>query len=946
HGFALTDPGTDLVGALDQANYCIWCHTQGKDSCSKGLKERPSPEAPHKVMFKKSAFGVTLAGCPLEEKISEFHTLKAQGQAISALAVIVIDNPTVAATGHRICNDCMKACIYQKQDAVDIPQVETRALKDVLELPFGFEIYSLLTRWNPLNLSRPYPRAATGRKVLVVGLGPAGYTLAHHLLNDGHTVVGIDGLKIEPLPEALCGLRPDGSRTAFEVLRDIRSIAEPLDQRILAGFGGVAEYGITVRWDKNNLKLIRLLLARRDEFAHFGGVRFGGTIDLNDAVALGFDHIALCMGAGKPTTLDVPNGLARGVRSASDFLMALQLTGAAKRDSIANLQLRLPVVVIGGGLTAIDAATESLAYYVVQVDKFLHRYERLADTTGEDEIRDRWDDLDREIAEEFLAHARALRAEREAARREARPARIAELLRHWGGATIVYRRRLIDSPSYTLNHEEVEKALEEGVSFIEAMSPAGIEVDNFGAVKGIRFHRQRLGEDGKWSAEGEHWMSAHTVLVAAGTSPNTVLAREDPVHLGLDGKYFRSCDEEGRPVKPAYATAKPQSADVLLTRLDSGRFVSFFGDLHPSYFGNVVKAMASARQGYPRISRLLERNPAASALPSREFFARLSRDLLATVHAVYRLTPNIVEIIVKAPAAARRFRPGQFYRLQNFETLSKRVANTRLHTEGLALTGAWVDAQQGLVSCIVLEMGGSSNLVATLAPGEPVILMGPTGMPTEIVSGETVLLAGGGLGNAVLFSIGQAFKAHGSRVLYFAGYKKVIDRYKVDEIEAAADVVVWCCDEEPGFQPRRPQDRAFVGNIVQGMEAYATGRLGEALIRTEEVDRIIAIGSDRMMAGVAKARHDVLKQHLKPSHCAIGSINSPMQCMMKEICAQCLQLHRDPRTGKSSVVFSCFNQDQPLDAVDFGSLNERLKQNALQEKLTAQWLAHCARPTM
>ena len=35
-GFALTDPGTDLTGALDQANYCIWCHNQGKDSCSRG----------------------------------------------------------------------------------------------------------------------------------------------------------------------------------------------------------------------------------------------------------------------------------------------------------------------------------------------------------------------------------------------------------------------------------------------------------------------------------------------------------------------------------------------------------------------------------------------------------------------------------------------------------------------------------------------------------------------------------------------------------------------------------------------------------------------------------------------------------------------------------------------------------------------------------------------
>ena len=56
--------------------------------------------------------------------------------------MICVDNPMVAATGHRICNDCMKACIYQKQEPVDIPQIETRTLKDVLALPWGFEIYA------------------------------------------------------------------------------------------------------------------------------------------------------------------------------------------------------------------------------------------------------------------------------------------------------------------------------------------------------------------------------------------------------------------------------------------------------------------------------------------------------------------------------------------------------------------------------------------------------------------------------------------------------------------------------------------------------------------------------------------------------------------------------------------------------------------------------------
>jgi hypothetical protein len=163
----------------------------------------------------------------------------------------------------------------------------------------------------------------------------------------------------------------------------------------------------------------------------------------------------------------------------------------------------------------------------------------------------------------------------------------------------------------------------------------------------------------------------------------------------------------------------------------------------------------------------------------------------------------------------------------------------------------------------------------------------------------------------------------------------------VTDIEAAADTVIWCCDEAPGFKAGRPQDRSFVGNIVQAMDAYAEGRLGAPSIRLEDADRLIAIGSDRMMAAVARARHDVLRPHLKPKHLAIGSINSPMQCMLKEICAQCLQPQQDPETGATSYVFSCFNQDQPLDRVDFKGLNERLKQNSLAEKLSAGWLRRC-----
>src|SRR6185295_10847236 len=150
------------------------------------------------------------------------------------------------------------------------------------------------------------------------------------------------------------------------------------------------------------------------------------------AFELGFDHVALCAGAGKPTVIPMNNGLARGVRQASDFLMALQLTGAAKASSLANLQLRMPIVVIGGGLTAIDTATESLAYYVVQVDKFLDRYQKLAAEKGEAAVRAEWNAEETATADEFMEHARAIRAERESAAREGRDANLIALLHSWG----------------------------------------------------------------------------------------------------------------------------------------------------------------------------------------------------------------------------------------------------------------------------------------------------------------------------------------------------------------------------------------------------------------------------------------------------------------------------------------------------------------------------------
>ncbi|HEX8128675.1 MAG TPA: FAD-dependent oxidoreductase [Pyrinomonadaceae bacterium] len=964
-GFGLTDARASGREVLDEVHYCLYCHERDKDSCSKGLHERDGS-------LKRNPLGIALEGCPLDEKISEMHVLQRDGDSIGALAIVMIDNPMCPGTGHRICNDCMKSCIFQKQEPVNIPQAETGVLTDVLALPYGFEIYALLTRWNPLNAKRPHALPYNGRNVLVVGLGPAGYTLAHYLLNEGFGVVGIDGLKIEPLNAALTG---DGGSRVPRAVADIGEIESPLQHRVLAGFGGVSEYGITVRWDKNFLTMIHLALARRAGFRFYGGVRFGGTLDIEDAWALGFDHIAIATGAGRPTIVEMRNNLMRGIRKASDFLMALQLTGAFKADALANLQVRLPAVVIGGGLTAIDTATELFAYYPVQVEKILARHEALGAEFGEEEIFARFDAEERGVYEEFIAHGRAVRGERERAEAAGELPNFVPLVREWGGVSIVYRKRLQDSPAYRLNHEEVVKSLEEGISYIENMSPVEAVADEHGAVAGLAFERMRQdAETRKWKASGELVrLPARTVCVAAGTSPNTIYEREQPGTFKLDewGEFFaphkierNGGGDAAQGGKFRLVPAAKGERGFFTSYENAGRLVSYYGDNHPVYAGNVVKAMASAKFGYEEVCALFadeiatvereielafvaedasERESARvremdRAAQFERLIEKLDDELIARVVRVERLTPTIVDVVVRAPMQARKFQPGQFYRLQNYETDAVVVGRTKLTMEGLALTGAWVDKEQGLLSLIVLEMGASSRQCALLKEGQEVVVMGPTGTPTEIPAGESVLLAGGGLGNAVLFSIARALRENDCRVIYFAGYKKGEDLFKREEIEAATDQIIWATDTGAQIEPRRPQDRHFRGNIVQAMKAYAEGELGAPMFSLREIQRLIAIGSDRMMAAVKAARHGVLAAHFNPAHVGVGSINSPMQCMMKEVCAQCLQRHVDPQTGAESFVFSCFNQDQLLDQVDFKNLNDRLRANTVQEKLANLWL--------
>lgn len=938
-GFNLTDVRGDLPLVMHDVHYCVYCHTRQSDFCSKGFPEKETKQ------FKINPLGVTLSGCPLGEKISEAHALKRDGFTLGALAVIMIDNPLLPATGHRICNDCMKSCIYQKQDPVNVPQIETRILTDVLGWRWGFEIYFLLTRWNPLNRERPYTEPYHGHRVLCAGIGPAGFNLSYHLLQAGFGVVAIDGLKIEPLPSRWVG-SPSSPPAPVESVTDLY---EPLNERTNAGFGGVAEYGITARWDKNFLRLIQIVLARYRTFSAHGGVRVGGTLTLDDAWNMGFDHVALATGAGRPSVIDMKHNLAHGVRQASDFLMALQLTGAAKWDSLANLQIRLPALVIGGGLTAIDTATEAQAYYIRQVEKLAQRYEAMGAAAAA-ELEASLTEPEHAIFKEYLGHAAAVAQERARAEAAGEAPDFAPLLHAWGGVTVVYRRALHESPAYVRNHEEIEKALQEGIYYAEGLIPFETCLDQHGHAASVRFHRQVRGADGRWH-EGDEVvvLTARSVFIAAGSVPNTVYEREHPGTFEMNGAYFAShaamIDENGIHLVPVPAAAGPKDPTIgFFTSYQKGsRLVSFHGDTHPQFHGSVVKAMASGRQGAAAIEALFAGRIAAARKALRDgaqtwqrFVHALSQDLEVRVTRVEPLGPVLTRLTLKAPQAVRNWRPGHVYRLQNYESNALVVAGTKLQMEGIAIDGTQADAERGEITLLLNAVGASTRIASMLQPGERVVLMGPSGTATPMPINQAVTVIGNHSAVTSLLDGALHWRARGNQVRFVGHFPDAaLARPVRPLVREVADEVIWVFDSGPNLECDGVSEHSVTGGLERFLSECAAGPHAAWI---QDADQLLVSDRPLAMQALAQALKTSLSARLKPGLVATAAVNSPMQCMMKEVCAQCLCRHRDRSNNVTRIVFSCFNHHQPLFDVDFGNLKARQGQNSVQEKVTAAWL--------
>lgn len=934
-GFKLTDARMSQREVQGEVNYCIYCHDHDGDFCSKGF---PQKKGDPTLGYKKNPLDVTLTGCPLEEKISEMNILKRDGHTLASLAMVMVDNPMCPATGHRICNDCMKACIYQKQDPVNIPQIETRVLIDVLDLPWGVEIYDLLTRWNPLRHKQFVAKPYCGRKVIIAGMGPAGFTLAHHLLQEGYAVVGFDGLKIEPLPEALI----------HEPIYCYQDLIESLDERSMSGFGGVAEYGITVRWDKNFLKLIYLSLMRRPHFQVFGSVRFGGTLTIEDAWDMGFDHFVVAVGAGLPRALNIPKSLAPGMRQANDFLMALQLGSAAKSSSLNSLQIRMPAIVIGGGLTGVDTATELQAYYIRQVEKVLHRYEILIKEKDEETIQQQLDIPSREILLEFINHGKLVRRERELAREENRKPNFIKLLREWGGVTIVYRRSIVESPAYINNHEELKKALEEGIYYLEGLEPTSVQLDEHGHARALVCQKRIRDQAQMWIATNDEvHLPARSILVATGTQPNTAYEFE---HRGtfnrLNLQYQHYENESGKlAVAHGIAHCKEDHFGPFTSYHKEDYRVSLIGDTHPVFHGSVVKAIASGMRTYTKIVELLK-NKVPDDGDYGVFRKRIADLFSANIKKIERKAHNVIELVIRAPLAAKHFKPGQFYRLQNYEASAISAQHTILLMEPLALVVAACDKNEATLTFNVIEdHSNPARLCATLKPGDAVSLMGPTGVRAKIPNEhETLLIIGNQSSFPFMRSFGTKLIECGNRVLLLVK-ANVNAIYCQEQLENASHAIVWLTSDGL-IKTNRAGDIALMDDdVIAGLNAYAGNNVVDT-IPLSDVDRIFVVGETDLLRQFQIARKVLLKDYFIKDPKVFGSVYGNMQCMLKGVCAQCLQWQIDPETGqRTKAVFACSWQDQPLEIIDIDHIDARIQQNQALEQFNHLWIDYLFQKT-
>ncbi len=288
------------------------------------------------------------------------------------------------------------------------------------------------------------------------------------------------------------------------------------------------------------------------DFAAFGGVRFGGgaTVTIDDALAMGFDHVALCMGAGRPTVLDIPNALARGVRA------GVRLPDGAATDRRGQAQQhRQPATAPAG------------RRHRRRPDRDRHRdreprllrppgrgpsppaIARSSPSAASTPCALGW--TEEETRRSPASSSPTPPRSPPSATRAAAEGRAPRVRQHCSMAGAAPRSPIAAACSTAPPTRSTTRRWRRRWRRASA-SPRASPRSRSRPTRTATPRRLRLSR-----ADGsEAVLPARAVLVAAGTQPNTVLAREDG-RIALDGRYFQAIDEAGARVA---AAARPRQA--------------------------------------------------------------------------------------------------------------------------------------------------------------------------------------------------------------------------------------------------------------------------------------------------------------------------------------------------------------------------------------------------
>ncbi|MFL1780698.1 FAD-dependent oxidoreductase [Candidatus Hepatincolaceae symbiont of Richtersius coronifer] len=951
---------------FNHSNYCVKCHIRSRDYCRKGELEKPfitnessacDLTSVSQKNYKVNPLQAKLSGCPLGMHISQMHILNETNNLLAALVIITINNPLAAATGEHICNDCSVSCIFQKQEAVDTPKVETTILKKILSLPWGFEIYSLLTRWNPLRFYRPYPKATTNYNVLVVGLGPSGYSLAYNLLNEGHNVIAIDALKIEPLP---ANLYQD-----FKPIIDFHNISEDLEDRIIYGFGGVSEYGITSRWDKNFLKVIRIILQRQNNLQIIGNIRFGSSLDINTVKKIGFHHIALCAGVGESKILNIPNMLSKGIRTSSEFLMTLNL-GAFKKDNLFNLQIRLPLIVLGGGLTAIDCANEAIIYYQRQLEKIIGWYNDLLEVYQVHEITAALNAEDNIILQEYLAHYNLLKKAQSAPEKDS----VITAINQMGGVKIIYHKALQESKAYKTNTHELGDALKQGVTFLENLNLENIQLDEFGSLNRLIFSSTKKLNEININDKVE--ISAKTLILALGVQSNSSFAKDfhpkfsDNQIIGnANSKFIADFDPIAAKVQDN--VYKDQNFSILYD--DKSTYISCFGDMQKTFQGSVVKALASTAYGQYFVNDILKQIPKKSSSSFAHLLKKFNKLTKISLNKIKTINHNTYEIQLQGGLLNQSFAPTQFFKIQNLSISStsiENIAQNSLQLEPIMLTGL-NSTKKNTIKCAFVINGSSTKILKHLikANQNNITITGPLGngyLLDNINVSTNIVCISEGRGIIGVLSLLLALRPLNNSIKLFAFFNSEIEIIYLKELmKTSALLFVTVKNIAPKKLVKLKLKYEGKIHFYQGdkldllklfyQKSTSNGQEDFHLPDHAYFLQNIKLYGDKDYIFVSggcdftKQVRDLNLQYKDILHNSIQilSTNSPMQCGNQGACGTCLQKHVDSK-GKTNFTYTCSYQNQNLHTINLENLKARLNQNSLQEKLSSLWFTQKIKP--